>query len=290
MYNVLKALHSIGFLKKTVENGEDIFHLSTPCRFRIDESVVRSLKENYRSDEKIGGVLWAKPTLENKEYSYTIRKVSYIRNVIEDVPGTDHLNKSNAYLPDKTILIEEIEKIIQYGILPLKFHSHPITGRGFIQSLMDPNFFTQSSDKYVFESSLLYSFGNEKLLIPNFLIVGNELCGEDIFIGINNVSVATESFVERKKKGEEGNLKKMSEHVSTINLTNVHEAELAIGALLLLYVIAKDSKYSLPVVLRLAAMFPQLLTNSVHQSDLHYFNKLTPESINILIPETLSIG
>ena len=286
MHNVLKALHSIGFLKKTRENGEDIFHLTTPCRFKIDESVVGSLKANYLTDQEIGGVLWAKPNFAGSERSYIISKVSYIRNAIEDIPRIDHFNKSNAYLPDKIELNTEIEQVILRGILPIKFHSHPIKGSGFIETLLNPNFTTETSDKDIFESSFLYSFGNEKLLMPRCLIVGNDLSCRDIFIGIYNGFVAPESFFESKKKVQEENLRKISDHISTINLTDGAKEGLAVGAVLLLYAIAKYPKYSLPVVLGLTAMIPQLLTNTQYLSDPHYFNKLSSGCADIFIPET----
>ena len=69
-----------GFLDKKTVDGSELLHLTTPCRFRITENIVTKLKNSCKSDEQIGGVLWAKPTNKNGEIIHIIDKVSYIRN------------------------------------------------------------------------------------------------------------------------------------------------------------------------------------------------------------------
>ena len=285
MDSFIRALQIIGFLKKTIIDSEEIYHLKTPCRFRIEEDIVSELKIQYCVDEEIGGILWAKPTIDKSENIFSVKKVTFIRNIIEDSPRADHRNKSNAYLPDNKILHDEIQKIIFQGFLPFKFHSHPVKGSGFLQTLMNANFVSETSDQDVFESSFFYNLGNEKLLIPRCLIVGNDISSKDIFIGLYNGFVAPKSFDESKKKVQEENLQKTSDLISTINPTDGQKIGLAIGAALLLFVIAKYPKYSLPVVLGLTATIPLLLTNTQNLCNPHYFNKLSSGCADIFIPE-----
>jgi hypothetical protein len=286
MYNFIKALNIIGFLKKTNIDNEEIYHLKTPCRFRIEEDIVSELKNNYCIDEEIGGILWAKPSIDTGENTFSVKKITFIRNIIEDTPRTDHRNKSNAYLPDNYLFHDEVQKIIFQGFLPIKFHSHPVKSSGFLQTLINTNFVSETSDQDVFESSFFYNFGNEKLLMPRCLIVGNDLSSKDIFIGLYNGFVAPTSFDESKKKVQEENLRKASDLISTINPTGGQKIGLAFGAALLLFVIAKYPKYSLPVVLGLTATIPQLLTNTQNHNNPHYFNKLSSGCADIFIPET----
>ena len=79
-----------GYLDTKIVEGDELLYLTTPCRFRVTEDIVSDLKKNYKADEEIGGVLWAKPTTKNGEIIYIIDKVSYIRNSIEDNPRNDN--------------------------------------------------------------------------------------------------------------------------------------------------------------------------------------------------------
>ena len=194
MYNTIKALYVIGFLEKIIVNNEEIFHLTTPCRFTIEEDIVISLKKNYCADEEIGGIFWAKPTIGTQEKTHIVKKISFLRNVIEDTLRTDHLNKSNSYLPDSKQLHEEMERIFCQGFLPLMFHTHPVKGSDFLQTLMNPNFVSETSDQGIYEKSFTYDFNKQKLLMPSFLIVGNDISSQDIFIGVYNGFVAPQSF------------------------------------------------------------------------------------------------
>lgn len=286
MDKLITDLQTKRFLETKTVNGEEIFHLTTPCRFRIEEKIVGSLKENYLSDEEIGGVLWAKPTRKNEEIIYLIDKVSYIRNAIEDNPRTDHRNKSNAYLPDSKQLHQELHNIFTQGYLPLKFHTHPVKGSSFLHKLTYPNLVTETSEQDKFESSLPHIVGTKKLLMPRGLIVGNDIASHDIFIGLYNGFVAPAEFEHSKKKVQEANFQKTADFVSTINLTDERKVGLTIGAALLLFVIIKYPKYSMPVILGLAATLPLLMTSTQNLDNPNYFNKLAYGSADIFIPKS----
>ena len=84
MEQKLLEYKNAGFLDTKIVDGDELLHLTTPCRFRVTENIVTDLKKNYKADEEISGVLWAKPTTKNGEIIHVIDKVSYIRNAIED--------------------------------------------------------------------------------------------------------------------------------------------------------------------------------------------------------------
>lgn len=275
-----------GFLDTKTVEGNELFHLATPCRFRITENIVTNLKNSYKSDEEIGGVLWAKPTTKDGEIIHIIDKVSYIRNAIEDNPRADDRNKSSAYLPDFKELNQTLNDLFLQGYLPVKFHTHPVKGTNFLHSLTYPNLMTETSEQDKRESSLPHLIGNKKLLMPRGLIVGNDISSSDIFIGVYNGFIAPTEFENSKKKIQQENFNKTADLVSTINLTDGQKVGLAIGAALLLFVIVKYPKYSLPVIIGLGASLPLLMTNTHNIDNPNYFNKLSFGSADIFIPKS----
>lgn len=275
-----------GFLDTKTVEGNELLHLTTPCRFRINENIVADLKSNYVSDEEIGGVLWAKPTTKDGEIIHIIDKVSYIRNAIEDNPRNDRRNKSNAFLFDSNQLNQTLNDLFLQGYLPIKFHTHPVKGTNLLHSLTYPNLMTETSEQDKRESSLPHIIGNKKLLMPRGLIVSNDISSNDIFIGVYNGFIAPIEFENSKKKVQQENFKKTADLVSSINLSDGQKIGLAIGVILLLFVIIKYPKYSLLVILGLGATLPLLMTNTNNIDNPNYFNKLSFGSADIFIPKS----
>jgi hypothetical protein len=182
MEKQLNEYKNAGYLDTTIVDGDELLHLAAPCRFRITENIVADLKRKYTSEEEIGGVLWAKPTIKEGEIIHIIDSVSYVRNAIEDNPRADHRNRSNAYLPDSKELNQALNVLFLQGYLPIKFHTHPVKGTNFLQSLTYPNVMTETSEQDKRESSMHYKIGNKILLMPPGLIVGKDISSSDIFI------------------------------------------------------------------------------------------------------------
>jgi hypothetical protein len=122
--------------------------------------------------------------------------------------------------------------------------------------------------------------------MPRGLIVGNDISSSDIFIGVYNGFIAPTEFENSKKKIQQENFTKTADLVSTINLTDGQKLGLAIGAVLLLYVIVKYPKHSLPVIIGLGATLPLLMTNTNNIENPNYFNKLSFGSADIFIPKS----
>lgn len=275
-----------GFLETKIVDGNELHLLATPCRFRISETIVANLKSNYKSDEEIGGVLWAKPTFKDGEIIHIVDKVSYIRNTIEDNPRNDNRNRSNAYLPDFKELNQTLSVLFLQGYLPVEFHSHPIKGTSFLQSLLYPNLNSETSNQDKRESTRHLVIGSKKLLMPRGLIVGNDISSNDIFIGVYNGFIDPTEFDNSKKKIQEENFQKTAELVSSINPSDGHKIGLAIGTALLLFVISKYPKHSLPVIIGLGATLPLLMTNTNNIVKPNYFNKLSFGGADIFIPKS----
>lgn len=286
MEQKLLEYKNAGYLDTKIFDGDELLYLTTPCRFRVTENIVTDLKKNYKTDEEIGGVLWAKPTTKDGEIIHIIDKVKYIRNAIEDNLRNDNRNKSNSYLPDSKQLNQTLNDVFLQGYLPVKFHTHPVKGTNFLHSLTYTNLMTETSEQDKRESSHHLVIGSKKLLLPRGLIVGNDISSSDIFIGFYNGFIAPTEFENSKKKIQQKNFQKTADLVSSINLSDGQKIGLAIGAALLLFVIVKYPKHSLPVIIGLGATLPLLMTNTHNIENPNYFNKLSFGSADIFIPKS----
>jgi hypothetical protein len=275
-----------GYLDTKNVDGVELNFLTTPCRFRIDEKIITDLKRNYKTEEEIGGVLWAKPTTKDTNIIYLIDKVSYFINAIEYNPRADHRNKTNAYLPDKEQRQQILYDLFSQGYLPLEFHSHPVKGTDFLQSLTKPDFNAETSQQDKVESFQPYTIGKKRLLMPRVLVVGNDTLSRDIFIGVYNGFIAPKEFENSKKKIQQENFDKIIDLVSMIKLSDGQKLGFSIGVALLLFTIAKYPRYSWPVIIGLGATLPLLMTNTENLENPNYFCKLSFGSAEIFIPKT----
>lgn len=282
--NLLSDLQKNGFLQtKQIENIE-LFHIATPCIFRIESEIVQSLKQNYISTEEIGGVLSAKPTLFNNEIIFVIDSISYVKNAIEDNPRTDGRNKTNAYCPDKTQLNQAFSSILKNNCLPIKFHTHPTKGKEYLESELNHVFQTDTSVQDKRESENCLNVEESNLLMPRCLIVGNSGLSSDIFIGIYGGFISPVGFAESKKKVVNEKIQKTADFLSDVDLTTGQKIGLGIGAALTLFAIIKYPKYSLPVIASLALLSQSSLTNTQNIERPEYFNKLKFGRADIYIP------
>lgn len=283
----MKSIHELkqsGFLQtKKIEN-EELYHIETSCVFRVESDMVQSLKKNYISTEEIGGVLSAKPSWINNERVFVIENVSYVRNAIEDNPRKDGLNKTNAYCPDCNQLNQAVSQIFNTECLPIRFHTHPTKGKEYLQTILNQNYQTETSEQDRKASEFPYTINGQKLLMPRCLIVGNVIASTDIFIGVYNGFIAPVSFDSSKKKVMDEKIRKTADYVSSLDLTTEQKIGLGIGAALLLFTIIKYPKYSLPVIAGLAVVSHAAMLNTKSITKPEYFNKLSVGRADIYIP------
>ena len=284
MVKLLNHLHRNGFLQTKQIDGENLFIIATPCIFRIESEIVRSLIENYKSTEEIGGVLSAKPTLINNKLIFVITNVNYIRNAIEDNARQDGRNRTNAYLPDLKQLYQEISMTLENECLPIRFHTHPTKSNKQFETLLNENILTETSNQDRIASEYPNNIDGQKLLMPRCLIVGNAILSSNIFIGVYGGFVALNEFNTSKRKVMEENIKKTADFFSAIKLTTGQKIGLGIGAALLLFATIKYPKYSLPVIAALALTAPVLLTSTQNIEKPEYFNRLSIGKADIYIP------
>lgn len=288
MSNLIQELFKTEYLQTGEIEGKHLYHLTTPCRFNIKKDTVKSLRDNYLADEEIGGLLWAKPMTIEGEKVYIIDQVTYLRNAIEDTEYKDKhgriRTKKDAYRPDRKSFSDALQKIISVDYLPVKFHTHPTKGRHVLDNLTLQQIQTETSEQDINESSDTQQIGDDHLLMPRALIVGNGDLSSNIFIGFYNGFIAPVNFEESKRKVQQENLERIGNSISSTNFTDEQKVLLGIGAILLLIAVVKYPKYSLPVIFGLALTTPMLLTDTTTTEKPSFFNKLSFGDANIYIP------
>ena len=288
MKKSIQQLFDKGFLQIGELEGKEIYHLTTPCRFNISKEVVENLINNYLTEEEIGGILWAKPTIIGKEKVYLIDQVKFLRNAIEDSPYRDKggilRTRKNSYLRDEKSYTEELKKIFSKGYLPVKFHTHPTKGTNPIENSIKQLLHTETSGQDQRESKTPTELDNKFLVMPRALIVGNGDLKNNIFIGLYDGSIAPVSFEDSKKKVIEERIGQFADAISSTNLSDKSKFLLSIGAFLLILGAVKYPKVVVPAILGLLATAPILLSNTANLNKVSYYNKLSVGEANIYIP------
>ena len=213
-----------------------------------------------------------------------VNYVDYVRNAIEDNPQIDGRNKSNTYLADSSQLNKVISRIFSDGCLPIMFHTHPTNDKEYLQTILNEEYLTETSDQDRKASKYPFDINGQKLLLPRALIVGNSIASSNIFIGVYGGFIAPMSFEQSKKRIINERLNNTADLFANIDLSMGEKIGLGIGAGLLLFSIIKYPKYSLPVIVGLALVAHTSMTNTQYVEKPEYFNKLSFGKAEIYIP------
>lgn len=276
-----------GFLELNQDDGGDFYYLKTPCTIRLGDSVTKSIIQNYKAEEEVGGIFWANPFYSSNDRILNIESVSYIRNAIDDYPRKYGISKSNAYRPDEKQFDKEIKKISNYGFIPITFHTHPVESAQRIFDITAAELKKETSKQDVKESKLKHRIGEKELLMPRALIVGNPFSYQNLFIGIYSGLIAPAGFQQSKEKLREHNLEKIADWVSVNKLADSDKVLLTGGCVLLLSVMIHYRKYSFPLLFCLLALLPEMLTNIQLGEKPEYFNRLSDRDTDIFIPNSV---
>lgn len=280
----IKSFIDNDFITVDDDNDKTVYKLHTPCSFIIEENIVQILKEKYVASEEIGGLLYAQPSKNNGGIIYTVSKVSFIRNAIEDNPREDGRTKADAYLPDRNEFKIKYQDCINCGCLPIRFHTHPVYGNSHLDGVIRRirNLETSHQDQLVSDS--LEPITDVDLILPNCLIVGSDLSSEGLFIGLYNGMVAPKEFKEVKEEVIHQNISRVGDTLFENKVTGHEKYLLIVGGLVLLGLAIKYRKYSIPILLLLPVLLTGLLTNTKEIEAPKYFNQINNGKAVIYLP------
>ena len=161
---MLETLKQQGFLRTTIYNGINYYTVSPGCTFRITKRVLSVLQSNYKPNAEIGGILGFLPVKNEKDYNFICDNVEIIAN------GQPSQKQKNSYLFDPKTFNRSINDKVKNGMLPVKFHSHPVSigDRNYDNRLID--FFSKTSITDRHSSYIPYRVSGDLLIMPDGLL------------------------------------------------------------------------------------------------------------------------
>lgn len=256
-----------------LENGNEYFHLKKPVSFKITQEVISVLMREYNSQYEKGGLLIGKP-IEN-ENLILIDKVVFIKNI--------HPEPEHFFRFEQTSYKTVCQNALEDGNLPFIFHTHPTKEENLI--LEQQNFLQQINtslqDRKV--SYLPISIGEEKLLLPDVLIVGNGTTANTLFIGFYNGKIAPCDFTKHKEEVGFENMESLVEKGKNFYQKDINKIILAVLAILLIFMLIKAPKAFVGLTIALVSTAPLLLF--LNQDNNQYFCLTHGESVDIEIPD-----
>lgn len=284
---IISRLQEQSVLIEQTADNKSVYSLNRPAKLIFEASITEVIKSNYKADEEIGGILWVKAERQEHqtETILNVEKVSFIRNAIEDKARTDNRSKKDTYLLDRKEFLDAYSACVNTGLLPIKFHTHPTDGA----SLMDEwqhtirNWETSKAD--INESQLFEMAEDDcKLILPRVLIVGHGRITGEFFYGVYGGMVSPNEFKESKEVVQKEHLELFFNKAKTIQLKDKDKALLFVGLAILIFIVIRYRKTSIPILLSLWAVAPAFTTNTDLIESPKYFCKTRNGKIEIFIP------
>ena len=175
--SVLQSLENNGILRTVNYENTDYKAIATPVEILISQNVWTQLKTAYKVDSETGGILIGTPAAKGK---IEITEAVIMRN---DFVGD--AAKTGFKFPVKPFW-ETVNKALSEGKLPFKFHSHPVVVGSQSIGSGSVNLFQKTSNQDRHSSYFALSDGTNKLILPDCLVVSNDVKGSDIRFYVYN--------------------------------------------------------------------------------------------------------
>jgi hypothetical protein len=186
-----------GFLKiHSASETRALYSLKPPLQILIASQVVERVKQRYKPDREIGGILLAEPVKIGIENMLLIDHLRFIRNVSKDPRNyqargdrTQHMHRC----------LMGTKNCVRY--FPIWFHSHPRKSKDLPESIMA--FFemgTSDADKRMATRKIAYSHNANYLTFafPSALVVVTQ--DDKTFVGVYGGFITPEDFREYVQK------------------------------------------------------------------------------------------
>jgi len=285
---LLEKLRSEGFLVISSRKGIKVHLLKTPCTIRLGADVLQYIEENCPVDEEAGGVLWAEPVRVGEDTVYNITAVRLVRNACEDTPREDGRTRKDTYRANDDEIKAAQKECLDRGCLPVFFHTHPADEEKILTEFSAHDLYTETSwrDQETAEKRYYWA-GDERLFLPECLIVVNSTPTGDPFIGFFNGSIAPVTFAASKKRLTTTNLTSIKQKVKSASppaLTKRQEWMLVAAVVVALAIIIYYRKHMVPALFSALPLIFAFLARTGRESSA-YCNYGSNGDVSIEIPD-----
>lgn len=185
-YMPFEQLMKNGFLEFVTIKQKEVLRLKPPFILRFEPSVNQKIFNNLPHRVESGGVLSCRPILKGIERILNIERADFIKNVSR--------NPYNSYKPRRKDWYKTMSEIVfRNRLLPIEFHSHPISKRK-----PNKNFFEYLSQMGASTPDQLLSepiiqFENYSIVVPQAILI-KDTRSTSFFVGIYGGLIAPKDF------------------------------------------------------------------------------------------------
>lgn len=268
---------SHGILNTVNINNTVFHHITVPSKTVFSKQCIAMLNERYNPKEEIGGFAICEAKIIGTEVILRFDKVHIVQNC-SDEPW-------NSYRPYKTEVQRKnyediLQSYIQQGLLPFRFHSHPVAANDLLQEKLRYVGQLDTSERDQVTSLYHKNIEKAKLRLPDILIVQE---GQSMFIGLYGGLICPNKFDEQKRKVisnmSDNIVNNFSDWIDTPN----KQIGLAVGVVALIFLAIRYPKIVIPITVTSASIMPTMIYE--HQKNPEYFSITNGNSIIIGLPK-----
>jgi hypothetical protein len=186
-YVLFENLLGNNFLEIIIIEQKEILRIKPPLTIKFEVNIIQKIVTGLAQKVERGGILGCRPITNGLEKVLSVEQVIFIKNVSRA--------PYNSYLPRQADWNKAmVEIIFENQLLPLEFHSHPISKKNSDSKLFE--YFGQMGasrgDRSL--SNLIVQIGNYKVAIPQAIFIKDIQTSAGFFVGIYGGLVAPRNF------------------------------------------------------------------------------------------------
>lgn len=273
------TLKQQGILTEGIKNGQQYYHLKTPCKIILTDVVTKQLKDKYDPKFEKGGILVATPTKIENETILTIQKILFLKNVSK--------KPASSYRPDNSELESALKQTLEATdnkTFPIRFHTHPTHSDNppyeFFNYIYQSN--TSEQDQIVSDTPYPVQNTNIDLLLPRSLILCSNEFANTMFIGFYNGLISPIEFGTYRQQELQKSIDEILDQISEWAKKDNNILILFGGAIVLAVLIIKFNRFAIPLILLLVAMMPTFV--NLQYDKPKYYAQVTSGHVTIEIP------
>jgi hypothetical protein len=267
------------YIEKFNTGFSEHLRLSTELSVYFEEDIIALLKSNYETGREIGGIISIAPEFREGKRFFYVKEITFITNRSD----TPH----RSYRPDEEELSKARQKALKRKMLPFNFHSHPTEGDNILSESFNYYSMLDTSDADKIYRYLGIEIGQNKLRLPDVLIVANGKMKSGLFIGIYGGLIAPLDFTEKKDEVMSNFLQNNFERIQNYFDTPQKKTMAAIGgiaaAIGAIALFAKYPKAIFPTLLTTATLVPAIAYSASDEN--RFFGISQVSSLKIILPK-----